>query len=77
MAAMTEPEVYSLENKYGLRGIESKEKHLQYFYDDDRLAVGISGEKGMTVLTIAQARAVCQELEQVLEVYFGGEALNG
>lgn len=50
---------------------------MQYFYDDDRLAVGISGEKGMTVLTIAQARAVCQELEQVLEVYFGGEALNG
>lgn len=68
---MTDPEIYALENKYGIHGIESKEKHLKYFYDDDRLAVGIAGEKGMTALTLEQAAVLCVELVKVLDVYFG------
>lgn len=67
---MTDPEIYALENKYGVQGIDSVEKHLKYFCDGERRSLGIAGEKGMTALTVAQAVAVCRELRKVLDVYF-------
>jgi len=67
---MTDPEIYALENKYGVQGLDSAEKHLKYFCDEERLALGIAGEWGMTILTVEQAVAMQKELGGVLEVYF-------
>lgn len=68
---MTDPEIYALENKYGVHGIDSEAHGLKYFFDGDRRAVGISGQKGMTGLTIWQAVALCRELPGILQDVFG------
>lgn len=67
---MTDPEIYALENKYGVQGIDSADKHLKYFCGAERLSLGVAGEWGMTILTVEQAVAMHEELGGVLEVYF-------
>lgn len=64
---MTDLEAYRLENKYPVRAVQSEENGLKYLVDDDRKGVIISGMKGMTGLSIRQAKALCRELPGILE----------
>lgn len=64
---MGDLEVYRLENKYPVRGIQSEANGLKYLVDDDRQGVIISGMRGKTGLDIRQAKALCRELPGILE----------
>ena len=64
---MGDLEVYRLENKFPVRGIQSEANGLKYLVDDDRKGVIISGMKGMTGLSIRQAKSLCRELPGILE----------
>ena len=64
---MGDLEVYRLENKYPVRGIQSEANGLKYLVDDDRQGVIISGMRGKTGLDIRQAKALCKELPGILE----------
>ena len=70
---MGDLEVYRLENKFPVRGIQSEANGLKYLVDDDRQGVIISGMRGKTGLDIRQAKALCRELPGILEEM--GEAL--
>lgn len=63
---MGDLEVYRLENKYPVRGIQSEANGLKYLVDDDRQGVIISGMRGKTGLDIRQAKALCKELPGIL-----------
>ncbi len=63
---MGDLEVYRLENKYPVRGIQSEANGLKYLVDDDRKGVIISGMRGKTGLDIRQAKALCKELPGIL-----------
>lgn len=61
-------EAYRLEWKDpGLKEIGSGADGLRYFIDGGKRSVAIMGIKGITGLTIPQARAVCGELPKILE----------
>lgn len=64
---MDDLEVYRLENKFPVRGIQSEANGLKYLVDDDRQGVIISGMRGKTGLDIRQAKALCRELPGILE----------
>lgn len=64
---MTDLEAYRLENKYPVRVIESEARGLKYLVDDDRRGLIISGQAGMTGLSLRQAKALAVELPGVLE----------
>lgn len=64
---MGDLEVYRLENKFPVRGIQSEANGLKYLVDDDRQGVIISGMRGKTGLDIRQAKALCRELPGILE----------
>lgn len=64
---MTDPEMYALENKFPVQGIEIKAKGLFYIFDGEMKGIDIAGAMGKTGLTIEQAKAVCQELPEVLK----------
>ena len=63
---MRDLEVYRLENKFPVRGIQSEANGLKYLVDDDRQGVIISGMRGKTGLDIRQAKALCRELPEIL-----------
>ena len=63
---MGDLEVYRLENKYPVRGIQSEANGLKYLVDDDRQGVIISGMRGKTGLDIRQAKPLCKELPGIL-----------
>ena len=63
---MDDLEVYRLENKFPVRGIQSEANGLKYLVDDDRQGVIISGMRGKTGLDIRQAKALCKELPGIL-----------
>ena len=63
---MDDLEVYRLENKFPVRGIQSEANGLKYLVDDDRKGVIISGMRGKTGLDIRQAKALCKELPGIL-----------
>lgn len=63
---MGDLEVYRLENKFPVRGIQSEANGLKYLVDDDRKGVIISGMRGKTGLDIRQAKALCRELPGIL-----------
>lgn len=63
---MGDLEVYRLENKYPVRGIQSEANGLKYLVDDDRQGVIVSGMRGKTGLDIRQAKALCRELPGIL-----------
>lgn len=63
---MDDLEVYRLENKFPVRGIQSDANGLKYLVDDDRKGVIISGMRGKTGLDIRQAKALCKELPGIL-----------
>lgn len=63
---MGDLEVYRLENKFPVRGIQSEANGLKYLVDDDRQGVIISGMRGKTGLNIRQAKALCRELPEIL-----------
>lgn len=65
---MDDLEVYRLENRFQVRGIDSEAIGLKYLLDDDRKGVIISGMKGKTGLDIRQAKALCKELPGILRV---------
>ena len=64
---MGDLEVYRLENKFPVRGIQSEADGLKYLVDDDRQGVSIPGMRGKTGLDIRQAKALCKELPGILE----------
>ena len=64
---MKDLEVYRLENKFPVRGIQSEADGLKYLVDDDRQGVIISGMRGKTGLDIRQAKALCRELPGILK----------
>ena len=70
---MKEPsaERLSLKNP-SVRMIDSREKNLQYIVCDDGDGIVISGLYGMTGLTLEQAKAVCSELPEMIEIYLEG-----
>ena len=63
---MDDLEVYRLENKFPVRGIQSEADGLKYLVDDDRQGVIISGMRGKTGLDIRQVKALCKELPGIL-----------
>ena len=63
---MGDLEVYRLENKFPVRGIQSEANGLKYLVDDDRQGIIISGMRGKTGLDIRQAKAICRELPGIL-----------
>lgn len=63
---MGDLEVYRLENKFPVRGIQSEANGLKYLVDDDRQGVIVSGMRGKTGLDIRQAKALCRELPGIL-----------
>ena len=63
---MGDLEVYRLEHKFPVRGIQSEANGLKYLVDDDRQGVIISGMRGKTGLDIRQAKALCKELPGIL-----------
>lgn len=63
---MGDLEVYRLENKFPVRGIQSEANGLKYLVDDDRKGVIISGMRGKTGLDIRQVKALCKELPGIL-----------
>ena len=63
---MGDLEVYRLENKFPVRGIQSEADGLKYLVDDDRQGVIISGMRGKTGLDIRPAKALCKELPGIL-----------
>ena len=63
---MDDLEVYRLEHKFPVRGIQSEADGLKYLVDDDRKGVIISGMRGKTGLDIRQAKALCKELPGIL-----------
>lgn len=63
---MDDLEVYRLESKYPVYGVQSRENGLKYFYDEERRGIVISGMKGITGCSIRQAKAICRELPEIL-----------
>ena len=65
---MTDLEAYALENRYPeILAIESGALGLKYLLDNDRKWIVISVMRGLTVLDIRQAKALCRELPEILE----------
>ena len=67
---MMPDEITKLETKhakYGVRGIESEAKGLHYLIDNDKRGIMISGTRGMTLLSIRQARALQNEIGGILD----------
>ena len=56
---MGDLEVYRLENKFPVRGIQSEADGLKYLVDDDRQGVIISGMRGKTGLGILEEMGYC------------------
>ena len=48
--------------------IDSKEKGLKYLFDGCRDRMAIAGYKGMVLLTMNQAKALKEELEDILSI---------
>jgi hypothetical protein len=47
--------------------ISSAARGLKYLFDHDQGRMAISGQKGCTILTMAQARALRDELSDIIE----------
>lgn len=65
---MTDLPIYALENKYGVRGIESGATGLKYIMDGERRGLIIAGQLGLTGLTIRQLKALRDDLPGLLEM---------
>lgn len=68
---MTDLQIYALENKYGVRGIEGGAAGLKYIMDDERRGLIIAGRVGLTGLTIRQLKALRDDLPGLLEMLEG------
>lgn len=68
---MRDIKAYRTENKfteYGVKCIDSDEEGLVYIVDGERKGVIVAGERGMTVLTTAQAKALANELSDIIDL---------
>lgn len=65
---MTDLQIYALENKYGVRGIESGAAGLKYIMDSERRGLIIAGQLGMTGLSLRQLKALQADLPGLLEM---------
>lgn len=64
---LTSEYITQLEVKHGVKAIESSEKGLVFFFDDDKQGLLLLTETGQILLTRKQAR----ELKDVYEMVFG------
>lgn len=55
-----------------LRMIDSEARNLQYVVCNEGDGIVISGLCGMTGLTLEQAKALCDELPEIIETYLEG-----
>lgn len=55
----------------GVLDIASRANGLVYFVDNERRGLLISGQKGMTVLSVSQAKALRDELPGILRDFLG------
>lgn len=66
---MTEREAYEFERAHrDVMIVDSKAQGLKYIFDEDRAYFAITGEKGAAVLSIAQAKALRDELDDIIEL---------
>lgn len=67
---MREDTVYRLETATGVLAIDSAADGLCYMADpDDDPRIAIAGDKGITILTVPQAKALIKELPDILEIF--------
>lgn len=72
---MTNEESYKIEIDHpDITIIDSKASGLKYLFDEDRSRFAIAGDKGFTILSIQQAKALRDELSDIIEMraYFTG-----
>jgi len=67
---MTDLEAYRLEKRHPVKAIESRASGLKYLIDGEAKGVIISGQKGMTGLSLRQLKALRDEIPGILEEYF-------
>ncbi len=66
---MTEREAYEFERAHhDVMIIDSRAKGLKYIFDEDRAYFAIAGEKGATAISIAQAKALRDEIDDIIEL---------
>jgi hypothetical protein len=66
---MTDVEAYKIENQFpDIIIIDSKEKGVKYLFDGRKDRFAIAGKKGKVLLTVKQAEAIKNELEEILEL---------
>lgn len=74
MATSMDSKVMQIEQKFNIKGINSEENGLYYFFDDDKKGVGImtfhDGKPTFVLMTKQQAKAVIQEFSDVCEMIF-------
>lgn len=67
---MQSQEIYKLEQRANILAIDSAAQGLCYLTcpeDDHRIA--IAGEKGVAIMTVAQAKAMLAELPDILDLF--------
>ena len=66
---MTDKEAHNIEKDHPeIIIIDSKVKGLRYLFDDDKSRFVIAGKRGMVMLTIKQAEALKDELNDIVEL---------
>ena len=66
---MTNEESYKIEIAHpDIMIIDSKANGLKYLFDEDRSRFAIAGDKGIVMLSIQQAKALRNELNDIIEM---------
>ena len=65
---MNDLEIYALEKRLPVQGIESRAAGLKYIMDSERRGLVIAGQRGMTGLSIRQLKALQADLPGLLEM---------
>ena len=54
--------------EYEVLGIDSSAEDLVYFVDVDRTGIIVAGKKGMTLLSVQQAKAMAGEIAGIIDM---------
>lgn len=65
---MNDLEIYALEKRLPVQGIESGAAGLKYIMDSERRGLVIAGQRGMTGLSLRQLKALQADLPGLLEM---------
>ena len=66
---MTSEESFKIECEHpDIMVVDSKANGLRYLFDDGKSRLAIAGQKGITMLTIRQAKALRDELNDIIEL---------